>query len=58
MRTSDSRIDRIDTASGRVLATYPADGGGGGGGLAVAFGSLWVDNAGSDSVWREPIKAG
>lgn len=58
MRTSDSRIDRIDTATGRVLATYPADGGGGGGGLAVAFGSLWVDNAGSDSVWREPIKTG
>lgn len=58
LRTSDTRLDRIDPATGRVLATYPADSGGGGGGLAVAFGSLWVDNAGSDSVWREPIKRG
>jgi hypothetical protein len=58
LRTSDPKLDRIDPATGRVRATYPAANAGGGGGLAVAFGSLWVENAGSDSVWREPIKAG
>jgi streptogramin lyase len=56
LRTADNRIDRIDPLSGRLIGTYPADSGGGGGGLAVADGSLWVENAGSDSVWREPIK--
>jgi streptogramin lyase len=57
LRTADATIDRVDPATGRGLTTYPADRGGGGGGVAVAFGSLWVDNAGIDTVWREPIKA-
>jgi streptogramin lyase len=58
VRTTDATVDRIDPTSMRILATYRADRAGGGGGLAVAFGSLWVENAGSDSVWREPVRAG
>jgi streptogramin lyase len=58
LRTTNTRIDRIDPASGKVQAVYPAGREGGGGDITVAFGSLWVDNAGSDSVWREPIRRG
>jgi hypothetical protein len=56
VRTADTRIDRVDPTTGKLVGIYR--GGYGGGGLAVAFGSLWVENAGADSVWREPIKPG
>jgi len=52
-RTSGNTVTQIDAASGNVVGTYPAAGGGGG--IAKAFGSLWVANAASDSVWREPL---
>lgn len=58
LRTSNAQIDRIDPATGQIQAHYPAGAFGGGGDLVVAFGSLWVANAGSDSVWREPIRRG
>jgi streptogramin lyase len=54
VRTSGTTVSKLDPATGKVTGTYPA--GGGGGGITVAFGSLWVVNAGLDSVWREPIK--
>jgi streptogramin lyase len=38
----DDRIDKIDPASGRVLATIPAPGGGSDSGMAWAEGTLWV----------------
>ncbi len=57
LRTADAKLARIDPATGRLIATYPADPIGGGGGLAAAFGSLWVENAFNDSVWREPIRS-
>jgi streptogramin lyase len=53
MRISDSAIARIDPETGQVTATYPA--GPGGGDPAIAFGSLWVANFNSDTVWREQI---
>jgi streptogramin lyase len=53
MRTSDTSVARIDPATGQVIQRYPATGGGGG--VAVGFGSLWVSNAGADSIWRYPI---
>lgn len=53
VRTSDTSVARIDGASGRVVARYPATGGGGG--IAVAYGSLWVVNANVGSVWRERL---
>ena len=39
---AEDRIQKIDTATGRVLATIPAPGGGGDSGLAWAEGALWV----------------
>ncbi len=38
----EQRIDKIDPASGKVLASIPAPGNGGDSGLAWAEGSLWV----------------
>ena len=53
VRTGNTSIARLNPTTGRVVARYPATGGGGG--LAVAFGSLWVANAGNDTIWREPL---
>ena len=53
VRTSGSRVVRIDPATGNVVASYPTTGGGGS--ISVAFGSLWTANAGSDTVWRQAI---
>src|SRR5687767_429868 len=39
---AESRIQKIDPKSGRVLATIPAPGGGGDSGLTWAEGTLWV----------------
>ena len=39
---AESRIDKIDPASGAVVASIPAPGQGGDSGLAWAEGSLWV----------------
>ncbi|MCC2655785.1 MAG: glutamine cyclotransferase [Panacagrimonas sp.] len=39
---AESRIDKIDPATGRVLATIPAPGRGADSGLTWAEGSLWV----------------
>jgi streptogramin lyase len=55
MRTSDGTVSRVDPGTGEVIATYPADPAGGGGYPLVAFGSLWITNFGSDTVWRVRI---
>jgi len=39
---ASGHIDKIDPASGEILATIPAPGGGGDSGLAWAEGTLWV----------------
>ncbi len=39
---AEARIDKIDPATGQVVATLPAPGGGGDSGLTWAEGSLWV----------------
>ena len=39
---AEARIDKIDPATGQVLASIPAPGGGSDSGLAWAEGSLWV----------------
>jgi hypothetical protein len=54
VRTSSSTVLRINPSTGNVVGTYRATGSGGG--IAIAFGSLWVANAGSDTTWREPIR--
>lgn len=53
VRTSGSRVTRIDSSTGKVTGTYPATGGGGG--LAIVGNYLWVANALSDTTWREPV---
>ena len=50
MRVGDRRIAGIDPRTARVVAGRRASGGGGN--IAFAFGSLWVANAGEDSLWR------
>jgi glutamine cyclotransferase len=39
---AEARIDKIDPATGKVIASIPAPGGGNDSGLAWAEGSLWV----------------
>ncbi len=56
MRIADATVARIDPATGRVTGTYPADPAGGGGEVAVAFGSLWVANFATDTIWRVRIQ--
>jgi streptogramin lyase len=51
IRVSDTTIDRVDARTFRIVKHYPATGGGGK--LAIAYGSLWIANAGVDTVWRE-----
>jgi streptogramin lyase len=53
VRTSDTSVAEIDASTGAVVHRYTASGGGGG--FTVARGSLWIANAGNDTVWREPL---
>lgn len=53
VRTKDTEVVRVDPATGGVVDRYPA--GGGGGCIAVGFGSLWVANFATHSVWRIPL---
>src|SRR5579859_123834 len=41
---AESRIDKVDPATGKVVASIPAPGKGGDSGMAWAEGSLWVGN--------------
>ena len=41
---AEARIDKIDPATGKVVASIPAPGKGGDSGMAWAEGSLWVGN--------------
>jgi streptogramin lyase len=56
VRIADGTVARIDPATGTVTGTYPADPAGGGGEVAVAFGSLWVANFATDTIWRVRIQ--
>lgn len=55
VRLTDDAIARVDPETGTVTGTYPADRAGGGGWPTVGFGSLWVPNFGSDSIWRDRV---
>jgi streptogramin lyase len=55
MRTADCTISQVDPHTGQVVATYPADPNGGGGHQTIGFGSLWLTNFRSDTVWRDKI---
>jgi streptogramin lyase len=55
-RTSDGTVSRFDPATMKVIGHYPADASGGGGYPAVGFGSLWVANFASDTIWRDRVR--
>jgi streptogramin lyase len=55
VRLTDDTVSRVDPETGKVTGTYPADAAGGGGWPTVGFGSLWVPNFGSDSIWRDRV---
>ena len=56
LRRSDSTVVRLDPANLRAIGTYPADpASGGGGDMAVAYGSLWVSNPDTDTIWRDRV---
>lgn len=52
VRTSNKTIARINPKTAKLIRNYPAATAGGGGGIAVAFRSLWVANAGLGNIWR------
>ena len=54
VRTTDNKVVQMGPDL-QVQHRYPAQIGGGGGSIAVAFGSLWVDNAGEDTTSRVPL---
>jgi len=54
IRTTDNEVVQMGTDL-RVQHRYRAGIGGGGGSIAVAWGSLWVDNAGENTTAREPL---
>jgi streptogramin lyase len=55
LRMSPGLVARVDPNDGKVIGTYPADAAGGGGYPAVGFGSLWVANFATDTIWRDRI---
>jgi hypothetical protein len=54
VRTTDNLVVQMG-ADLQVQHRYPVEIGGGGGSIAVAFGSLWVDNASEDTTSRVPL---
>ena len=56
IRLDNATIARIDPSTRRISGLYPADPISAGGFPLVAFGSLWVVNYYTDSVWREQIR--
>ena len=55
---AEARIDKIDPASGRVVASIPAPGHGNDSGLAWAEGSLWVGQYRDRKIHRIDPKTG
>jgi DNA-binding beta-propeller fold protein YncE len=51
-RTSDHTIARVNAATGKLIATYPGDGGGG---LTYAYHALWLSEPEHDTTWREQL---
>lgn len=55
IRVNSSKVVQIQPKTGKVVASYPADPDGNGGLPYVAFGSLWISNFDTDTVWRDRI---
>ncbi len=52
VRTASGVVSQLSPSTGEPSATFPADPKADGGEIAVGFGSLWISNFESDSVWR------
>lgn len=52
LRTDSQTVMRLDAESGKRTAEFPSDPAANGGWPAVGFGSLWVANFDTDTVWR------
>ena len=55
LRVDTSHVLRLDERTGKQTGEFPADLNANGGTLALGFGSLWVANFDTDSVWRVEI---
>jgi streptogramin lyase len=56
-RNGDGSVVEINPHTASIVKTFAADPAGGGGGISVAFASLWVNNFGVDTVWRDNLRA-
>jgi hypothetical protein len=55
IRSSPSWVSRISPRTGKIIKRYPADPAGGGGYPLVAFGSLWISNFTTGTIWRDRL---
>jgi YVTN family beta-propeller protein len=55
VRTASGVVSRLSPSTGEPSATFPGDPNAQGGEIAVGFGSLWMSNFDSDTVWRVRI---
>jgi hypothetical protein len=55
LRLLNNQVIRIDERTGKSLGTYPADPASGGGVPAIGFGSLWLTNSDSNTIWRDQV---
>jgi streptogramin lyase len=56
IRSSDGNVVRIDPSTRHISGRYRADPIGAGGYPLVAYGSLWITNFNTDTVWRLHIR--
>ncbi|GAA3643464.1 NHL repeat-containing protein [Microlunatus ginsengisoli] len=56
IRRDNATIARINPSTQRISGLYPAESQSAGGIPLIAFGSLWIVNYYTDSVWREQIR--
>lgn len=52
VRTASGVVSQLSLSTGAPSATFPADPTAEGGEITVGFGSLWISNFDSDTVWR------
>ncbi len=55
IRTSSSWVSEISPHTGTLLRRFPADPLAGGGYPLVAFGSLWISNFSTGTIWRDRL---
>jgi streptogramin lyase len=56
-RNGDGSVAEINPETASIVKSFAADPAGGGGGMGVGFGSLWVNNFGVGTLWRDDLRA-